>query len=81
VGDQAQVEKLRTAQTQAGATAVIAFTHSYGPAEDFIHRFQLAAAVVGSADGSGRIWINRYGYLSDHKLALIEQFMQKAGAA
>jgi len=81
VGDQAQVEKLRTAQTQAGATPVIAFTHSYGPAEDFLHRFQLAAGEVGSADGSGRIWINRYGYLSDHKLALLAQFMQKGGAA
>ena len=79
VGDEAQVEKLQTAQSQAGAVPVIAFTHSYGPAEDFMHRFKLAAQVVTSGNGSGRIWINRYGYLSDKKLALLAQYVRDRG--
>ena len=80
VGDEAQVRKLLTAQSQAGRTPVVAFTHSYGPEDDFIHRFRLASQAVSAPGGSGRIWVNRYGYLSDRKLALLGQCMREAVA-
>ena len=73
VGEQAQLEKLRLAREQAGATPVIAFAHSYGPEGDFMRRLALAAQDAGG--GSGRVWINRYGYLSDSKLAALGRFM------
>lgn len=76
VGEQAQADKLRTAQQQAGNTPVIGFTHSYGPDGDFIRRFRLAARTVCAPGGSGRLWINRYGYLSDSKLSLLGQCMR-----
>ena len=37
--------------------------HSYGPAADVMQRFAIAAAT------GLPLWINRYGYLSDAKLA------------
>jgi hypothetical protein len=76
VGDQAQVRKLRAAQLQAGETPVVAFVHSYGPASDFMHRFDLAAQTMGQAGASGRLWVNRYGYLSDEKLAWLGRYMR-----
>jgi hypothetical protein len=80
VGRQAQIDKLRTAVSQAGATPVIAFTHSYGPAGDFMHRFKLATETVGAPGGSGRVWVNRYGYLSAGKLAALGQYMRDAAS-
>jgi hypothetical protein len=77
VGEQAQVDKLHTARLQAGDTPVIAFAHSYGPEEDFMRRFRLAAAAVCAPGGSGRVWVNRYGYLSERKLALLGQCMRE----
>lgn len=78
VGEQAQIDKLRTAVSQAGATPVIAFTHSYGPEGDFVRRLKLAAETVCAPGGSGRVWVNRYGYLSARKLAALGQFMRSA---
>ena len=80
VGEQAQVEKLRTARAQAGLTPVIAFAHSYGPDSDFMRRLMLAAQAVGEPGGSGRLWVNRYGYLSPSKLAALGQFMRGAAS-
>jgi hypothetical protein len=61
-GRHAQRAKLLAAQAAAGAVPVTAFVHAYGPVNDFMMRFELAAA-------SGLpVWINRYGYLSDAKL-------------
>jgi hypothetical protein len=42
---------------------VYAFAHGYGPAEDVAPRM----AVAWQAS-DGRMWVNRYGYLSDVKL-------------
>ena len=80
VGEQAQIDKLQTARIQAGNTPVIAFTHSYGPEDDFIRRFRLAARAVRAPGASGRIWVNRYGYLSERKLALLGQCMREESA-
>ena len=44
--------------------AVTPLVHGYGPLDDFLRRFRLVTE--GEADG---IWINRYGYLSDEKIA------------
>src|SRR4029453_5972003 len=65
VGQRVQREKLATAKTVAGRVPITAFVHSYAPLADGVARFDLPAA-------SGHpLWINRYGYLSDAKLAAI----------
>ena len=63
VGSGAQADKLATAARLAGDVPAIAFVHSYGPVDDVVRRRDIAAA-------SGLpVWINRYGYLSDEKIA------------
>jgi hypothetical protein len=71
VGAQAQRDKLQHAQGLAGAVPVIAYAHSYGPLDDVQARFALAVAASLQPGGSGQVWINRYGYLSDAKLAAL----------
>lgn len=46
---------------------VTPLVHGYGPLEDFTRRLQL----VADCDAVSGLWINRYGYLSDDKLAAI----------
>ena len=53
-------------QATAGQAAVNALVHGYGPPDDFARRLQLVAD--SEADG---VWINRYGYLGEEKLAAI----------
>ncbi len=67
VGARAQVDKLRTAAGAAGAVPVIAFAHSYGPLEDVRARIALAR------ESGLPLWINRYGYLSDAKFAMLRE--------
>jgi len=62
-GTLAQRHKLDTARELAGPVPVRAFVHSYGPLDDVVARFRVAAAAGGA------LWINRYGYLSDAKIA------------
>ncbi len=62
-GAAAQRTKLAMARRHAGAVPVIAFAHSYGPPDDALARVALAREAGAPA------WINRYGYLSDAKLA------------
>lgn len=62
----AQVRKIAAARSACGATPVYALAHGYGPAQDFGGRLR---AAFEAADG--RVWVNRYGYLSDAKLDLI----------
>ncbi len=66
VGIEAQRRKIVQARAEAGETPVNALAHSYGPVSDF--RRRLGAAWQASG---GRVWINRYGYLSDAKLDVI----------
>ncbi len=61
---QRKIEQARRAA--AGKTQIYALVHGYGPLEDFRRRFQLVAD--SRADG---VWINRYGYLSEEKLAAV----------
>ena len=62
-----QARKIRQAIAQTdGRAAVTPMVHGYGPHDDFVRRFRLAAE--SPADG---IWVNRYGYLSDAKLDAI----------
>ncbi|MBM3599874.1 MAG: hypothetical protein FJX35_16815 [Alphaproteobacteria bacterium] len=66
VGLAAQKRKIAAARQAAGATPINALAHSYGPPQDFRRRLQAAWDASG-----GRVWINRYGYLSDAKLDVI----------
>ena len=63
--------KIVRAQKDAGAKPVLALAHGYGPADDFRRRLQ--AASRASRHG---FWVNRYGYLSDEKLAVIREIAQ-----
>ena len=65
-GENAQTKKAVYAQREAGARPVYAVVHGYGPLEDF--RRRLGIARRASTHG---VWINRYGYLSDAKLAAL----------
>lgn len=65
VGARAQQAKLAAARELADTVPVIAFVHSYGPLADVVARFDLARAT------GLPLWINRYGYLSDAKLAAL----------
>lgn len=46
--------------------------HSYGPLEDFIRR---SRAVYSNSNG--RLWVNRYAYLSDKKLDALGEMLSK----
>jgi hypothetical protein len=61
-GAQAQARKIAQAQAEA-SVPVYAFAHGYGPPDDVAARMRIAWQASG-----GRMWVNRYGYLSDRKL-------------
>jgi hypothetical protein len=64
-------QKRKIAQVKAAAGEGMAITplvHGYGPADDFARRLKLVAE--SEADG---VWINRYGYLGDEKIAAIAE--------
>ncbi len=65
-GSGAMARKIVAARKAAGTMPVYALAHGYGTATDF--RRRLEAAHRASPDG---FWVNRYGYLSDEKLAVI----------
>jgi len=73
VGTVAQHHKIVEAQRTAGRVPVIPFAHGYGPLQDVIERVRIAASAALLPGGSGRVWINRYGYLSDLKLARLSE--------
>jgi hypothetical protein len=62
VGAEAQARKIAQAQAEA-SVPVFAFAHGYGPPDDVAARMAIAWQA-----SSGRMWVNRYGYLSDDKL-------------
>ena len=71
VGEAAQAAKLRQAWLDAGPCPVTAYVHSYGPVDDVLRRFEGTARAMTAAPGGCRLWINRYGYLSDDKIRRI----------
>lgn len=64
-GAVAQREKLDVAAGAAGRVPVTAFVHSYGPLADVVARYRIAARA------GVPVWINRYGYLADAKVAAL----------
>jgi hypothetical protein len=66
VSDEAQRRKIEMACQAAPETIVRALVHGYGPAADFRQRL-----AVGRESSRAGIWINRYGYLSNEKLAIV----------
>jgi len=67
VGPEPQRRKVaQVVAAVAGRAKVHTIVHSYGPPANFQERFELAFS--STADG---VWINRYGYLSDEKLAIM----------
>jgi len=69
-GERRMRERIAFARKQAGKTPVYAIAHGYGPLDDFKRRFR--AAANGSPHG---VWVNRYGYLSDAKLAAMKEVL------
>ncbi|MCA3260792.1 MAG: hypothetical protein ING44_02520, partial [Telmatospirillum sp.] len=68
VGAAAMARKIDAARRRSAPTSVYAMAHGYGPVDDF--RARLSTAWASSAH---KVWINRYGYLSDEKLDAIGQ--------
>ena len=62
------LRKIQQAQDAAGPCPVIPLAHSYGPLDDFRRRLEAARDA-----GPHGFWINRYGYLSDAKLAVLAE--------
>ena len=65
-GPKAQRHKIEQAQQAAGKTPVYALAHGYGPLEDFRQRLDVAYRASRQ-----RVWINRYGYLTEAKIDAI----------
>mgnify|MGYP002623353525 CR=1 FL=1 len=75
IGDAAQREKISEVVAEVdGKTKVYPLLHGYGPVDDFARRFR--AGCHEQVDG---VWVNRYGYLSDEKLATIAREWEKVG--
>ena len=70
-GLKAMERKIARARRDADPAPVFALVHGYGPVDDFRRRLQ--AASRAAPDG---FWVNRYGYLSDEKLAVIREIAQ-----
>jgi len=66
VGPIAQRHKIEQAQQAAGKTPVYALAHGYGPLQDFRRRLDVAYQA-----SRHRVWINRYGYLTEEKIDAI----------
>ena len=67
IGEKGQRIKMETVCRAVNSQAqVFPLVHGYGPVDDFARRFRIAT--MTSVDG---VWVNRYGYLSDQKLAVI----------
>lgn len=69
--ERVQHKKIALAQAAAGDTPIAALVHGYGPVDDTISRLG-----VGLRASNNRIWVNRYGYLSDEKLARLGSLFQ-----
>jgi len=72
-GERAMRTKIAAARAAAGPDCQVhAFAHAYGPAEDVARRVRVAWEASDK-----RVWINRYGYLSDEKLALLAEIARR----
>ena len=74
IPDEIQRQKIQTALqavNRGTSVPVSPMVHGYGPLEDFLHRFEIA-----TRSECPIVWINRYGYLSDEKLAGIARLLR-----
>jgi hypothetical protein len=69
--EKVQKEKIAVAQSAAGNTPIVPLVHGYGPVDDTINRLR-----IGLQSSNNRIWVNRYGYLSDEKLTKLGELLQ-----
>ena len=67
-GTESQIKKIKQAQQQAGSMPILPSVHAYGPMDDVERRWR-----IGWETGSHGMWLNRYGYLSEPKLALLKR--------
>ncbi|TVQ29137.1 MAG: hypothetical protein EA382_00600 [Spirochaetaceae bacterium] len=68
-------QKRKIAQAAVESTVPVEpIVHGYGPLDDFTRRFRAAAST-----GPQRVWVNRYGYLSDAKLDAIGGIVADTG--
>ncbi len=75
VSAQSLARKILQARLATGSEVPVnALAHGYGPPDDFQARLRVAWQASGR-----RIWVNRYGYLSDEKLERIRQVCGSAG--
>jgi hypothetical protein len=63
---EALTRKVNQAIKAAGTETCLAYVHSYRPPDEF--RRVLEAVLASEATGC---WVQRYGYLSDEKLAIM----------
>ncbi len=63
---ESQQRKIHQAQALAGDMPIYALVHSFGPMDDFRIRLENAYAAANN-----RVWICRYGYMSDDKLDIV----------
>ena len=70
--EDAQHRKIAHAQLAAGDTPIAALVHGYGPVDDTLNRL-----AVGLRASNNRIWVNRYGYLSDEKLRKLGELSRR----
>jgi hypothetical protein len=68
-----KLDQVVAEMSNPGSGNVYPLVHGYGPADDFARRLDL----VGQHASINGLWINRYGYLSDEKLDVIQRI--KAG--
>lgn len=71
VAAEAQAQKI--AEAAAQAPSIHAAAHSYGPLDDVVARARVAHDAAG-----GRLWLNRYGYLSDAKLEALGRVLKRS---
>jgi hypothetical protein len=75
VGARTQRNKIDVASAAAGRVPVVPFVHAYGPIGDVEARWRIAS------EGAASVWINRYGYLSDAKLAALTRARNDGAAS
>jgi len=73
VSSEAMQRKICVAKKEIEHCPIYAFTHSYGPLDDVVRR-----AKVCWESSNGQMWVNRYAYLSDEKIAALRELMQRA---
>lgn len=66
-GTAAHVRKIVQATTEARDMPILPSVHAYGPMDDVERRWGIAWEICKSG-----MWVNRYGYLSEQKLALLK---------